>query len=985
MPKSPDANLATSSQAKVETKATETAAWTAAKLDEWAKTKDWSTFEQICYEFAERCHPKSDTHPPQTAKINQSKPRPRPAPSNKAAGPKQGLDKANSGKSEDGDASGFNKKAASKIQSQYIRNKKKAVQETLEDKSPSCPIPVDQVETHFTAILAEQDIDMAQLSANCPLITPVVLPESFSENFTGFEVVKKLRKLSDTSPGNDHILYSQLLRVDPSGSALASLYNVCLQQRSVPQKWKEEVNTILIYKDGGTQECENWRPIAIMRTIYKLYTSLWVQRLLPFFDELYSPEQKGGTPAEGCTEHVFVMDQILHKARNKRCELSAVWLDVRNAFGTVPHKLIHFMLEKFGLPLVFREVVADLYTNATTTVQTANGKTSHIPIKSGVKQGDPLSPFLFNTALEYLLRGVQQRHPDTGFPIFQQIVQKLVYADDMIYVCQSAEAMQDMLRSVSFLASKISFDFKPKKCASLTLKKGKDFPLRMQIQGKEIPTLGWTAAYKYLGIPLGIAVNQNPKKILEQALIDMSKIESSWLAPWQKLDAIKTFILTRFAYFIRLGLPSIGDLNTFDNKLRAVVKDICHLPARAATDYILADQQAGGLGFQPVKHEFEIEMVTHVFKLLTSPDETIQKLAKDSLEQTVRQWIHRKPTSEELTAFLNGDTSGDFHYYRAMSGGDTTSIWKTARKCMRALQKRVGVKFRLLGEEWRLYTPLRTNRSTYVTPSARGKVHRFLRMSSMQGHFESLLDKPDQGKTFFSIASDRANNGYVRDGKFISYSGFKFIHRARLNLLELNGIHKSKPPDKGGTQYTKQCRRCGYANETLPHVLCHCNPSMASGVVPRHNDIQNRIVNAIKSRRKGRTVEVNKKISIISTGRPVRPDIVVYDEDCKTVTILDVTCPFENGLGAFDVARARKHEHYAPEVKALAKSGYTVHFDAIVVGPLGTWDRFNDRILLKLGVSNSYLTCMKRFVCMDTIEHSKKIYWKHILGNKYQY
>ena len=192
---------------------------------------------------------------------------------------------------------------------------------------------------------------------------------------------------------------------------------------------------------------------------------------------------------------------------------------------------------------------------------------------------------------------------------------------------------------------------------------------------------------------------------------------------------------------------------------------------------------------------------------------------------------------------------------------------------------------------------------------------------------------------------------------------------------------KRRPPNfRPGWENWKECRRCGYHNETLPHVLCSCEPHFASNITPRHNAIQNRIVNAIQNRHKGRTVEVNKTIRFLAGGRPVRPDIVVHDPDKNLVTILDVSCPFENGQYAFDRARARKIAKYAPEVATLESYGYTVHFDAILVGPLGTWDRFNDAILLQLGVTRSFLAKMKRIVCQETVERSKDIYWRHIFG-----
>ena len=114
--------------------------------------------------------------------------------------------------------------------------------------------------------------------------------------------------------------------------------------------------------------------------------------------------------------------------------------------------------------------------------------------------------------------------------------------------------------------------------------------------------------------------------------------------------------------------------------------------------------------------------------------------------------------------------------------------------------------------------------------------------------------------------------------------------------------------------------------------------------------------------------------------RDVRPDLVVINDNEKTVAILDVCCPFESGPNALNVARARKQLHYQPELIAFQKRGYRVLCDAIVVGALGTWSRANDRILLYLGTTHKYLRQMKLYVISETIETSKNLFWRHILS-----
>ena len=65
----------------------------------------------------------------------------------------------------------------------------------------------------------------------------------------------------------------------------------------------------------------------------------------------------------GCVEHTSVITQIIREAKDKKGELALIWLDLVNAYGTLPHQLIYITLQKYHLPDKVRKPLDHYYNN----------------------------------------------------------------------------------------------------------------------------------------------------------------------------------------------------------------------------------------------------------------------------------------------------------------------------------------------------------------------------------------------------------------------------------------------------------------------------------------------------------------------------------------------------------------------------------------------------------------------------------------------
>ncbi|CAM5106671.1 unnamed protein product [Natator depressus] len=247
--------------------------------------------------------------------------------------------------------------------------------------------------------------------------------------------------------------------------------------------------TVLVYKKGKRDDPSNWRPISLCSTMYKLYASCLPSRITEWSVSrgAISSTQKGFMSCEGCYEYNFVLQTIIKTARRTWRQCTVAWLDLANAFGSMPHHHIFATLQEFGMLENFLHVIREVYEGCSTTIRSVEGETAEIPTRNGVKQGCPLSPIIFNFAMEPLLRAIS--NGADGFNLHGERVSVLAYANDLALTADDPENLQRMLDATSRAADWMGLRFNAKKCASLHIDGSKRDSVQateFQIQGEPV-------------------------------------------------------------------------------------------------------------------------------------------------------------------------------------------------------------------------------------------------------------------------------------------------------------------------------------------------------------------------------------------------------------------------------------------------------------------------------------------------------------------
>jgi len=126
-------------------------------------------------------------------------------------------------------------------------------------------------------------------------------------------------------------------------------------------------------------------------------------------------------------------------------------LDFEKAFDKIQHPFVIKVLERSGIQGPYLNIIKAIYSKPVANVKLNGENLEAIPLKSGTRQGCPLSPYLFNRVLEVLARAIRLQKEIKGIHIGKEEVKLSLFADDMIvYISDPKNSTRDLLNLINF-------------------------------------------------------------------------------------------------------------------------------------------------------------------------------------------------------------------------------------------------------------------------------------------------------------------------------------------------------------------------------------------------------------------------------------------------------------------------------------------------------------------------------------------------------
>uniref|UniRef100_A0AAV2LH36 ribonuclease H n=1 Tax=Knipowitschia caucasica TaxID=637954 RepID=A0AAV2LH36_KNICA len=515
-------------------------------------------------------------------------------------------------------------------QKRYTADKSLVIKEVLQGKKAACGVPLREISTCYDKLWGQsgtykglEEFGDLPKADNSGLYSPI----------SATEVISALRSgKKNGSPGPDKIGRAHLLAFDPKGTKLAQIFNKWLVTGEIPLCLKESVTSLIPKVDDEARlvSLKNWRPITLSSVILRVFSSVINKRLTEACP--VHPRQRGFIASPGCAENVLLLNCLIKDARVGKRPLAVVFIDLRRAFDMIPHSLIIESLNRRGLDPSLVKLIQNAYSGAFTRVRAKGGLSKRIVVKRGVKQGDPLSPTLFNLSLDPLLYALDK----VGHGIYvteDHKVTALAYADDLILLSESWEGMERNLQILDSFSMQTGLDANPEKCSSFWLSFEKRKPVlnccpRWSIGGEKVKMLSASDSAKYLGMefsPLRGLLTPNLVPMIEEAVV---KLDKASLRPSQKLLALRTYVLPKVTYQANLSELSVGHLKRLDGLIRSILKKWLGLPTFAANGLFYSRFKDGGLNVARLERTIPIMQLRRASKLLCSSDPLTHSVAE---------------------------------------------------------------------------------------------------------------------------------------------------------------------------------------------------------------------------------------------------------------------------------------------------------------------------------------------------------------------
>ena len=807
----------------------------------------------------------------------------------------------------------------------------------------------------LTSVLSDQDqqTPLGMLDGLRELPLPGVALKASRLKETDFEdIVSKRRNAS--APGPNKVPYKVYKKCNHIRKYLFLLISSCFDHGKIPIQWRI-ASLIFIPKVSNPSETNilDFRQIALMNVEAKLFWALIARRLYNFFVKdnaiVNTAVQKGsieGMP--GCWEHMSMVWQTLKDARLNKGTLSSIWLDIANAYGSVPHKLVFFSLNRYGIPEKWINLIKNYYKGLWSCSFSANSPSSWHQHQKGIFAGCTISVILFLVAINTIIEYATMNNPKT-YTLSEGVSMSPMRAfmDDLSILSPSVTSAQTILDRTKTALDWARMQLNTKKSRSIVIKAGRTMNTNpFQVSDDIIPSIHDNPV-KFLGrvIDGSLTDRKSITELTEKLQDGLALIDKSDHTGVNKVWIMQNLLMARLRWTLMIYEIPMSSVESLQTLISISLRKWLGLNKNITSVALYSKSSPCPL---PIKS------LSSIFKCAKAGASLQLKHSKDPLVRSVtvnldcgRKWRVQKSIDDAEQRIAMNNILG--HTQTGRAGFGSIPYVKTPLQSTTEYRKLVSGLI------------MKEEDECFFAKSVQ------LSIQGQWTKWQNYVNKDLSWKAIWALPPN-----------LLSFC----IGATYDTLSSPNNLFR------WGLSSNKMCPLCSSVNCTVAHVLSGCKKSLQQGrYTYRHNSVLKEIAchlgsflsskkdvkpssNKIRFVKQGH--EPGRQPKKIHTGilhlasdwkmivdlndslrfpghivvTTLRPDIVLFSNATKRVILLELTCPCEENI---------PHQHdfkinkYCDLVNSCQESGWKCDLLAVEVGARGYSSTSMLSALCKLG------------------------------------
>ena len=395
------------------------------------------------------------------------------------------------------------------------------------------------------------------------------------------------------SPGSDGLSAEFYLAFWESlGQDLVESLNYAFECGELTISQRRGIITLIPKKSKDKTVLDNWRPISLLNTDYKIATRAIALRISKILPDIIHSDQTGYVKKRFIGQNIRLISDVIERCQDSKIPGIALFLDFKKAFDSIEWSFLFKALETFGFGDMLVKWIKTFYANPQSCVTNNGFATPFFPLERGVRQGCPLSGILFVIGVELLASAIRSDKSIKGLSLDSKEFKLSQYADDT--TCLVADTL-----SASNLFEKLDLF---RQCSGLELNRSKTEALWLGSNKNRTDTpfgIRWPKVYvNALGICFTTDQNISYSKNLEPRLLSLEKCLNVWssrdLTLYGKINIVKSLALSKLT-FVATVLPIPDDFVKSVNKQIAKFIWSQKNPKIKKTTMI-GEKKEGGLG-----------------------------------------------------------------------------------------------------------------------------------------------------------------------------------------------------------------------------------------------------------------------------------------------------------------------------------------------------------------------------------------------------